>query len=294
MKFLVVDDDPIILKLLTEILIGFGYDNVTRSKSAFDALREIEAQQEPFDCIMLDVQMPEMDGIELCRAIRPIAGYESVPIIMITVMQDLSYIRSAFAAGATDYTIKPFDVIELVERIRLADVVKEPEQARKMAMIRSKAQDASNTINNLVNRTALENFVRNCRTQKLILPAALTIKVSPSEGVSANSIANALVRMFRQTEIFVTYLGEGEALVVCDRFGAIPENVLKLRLRRELSQIYTGLGLPSDVEVTTGGWFSPRPYERASDMAFLDRAVADRSNGWWRKAKARKGGLGVR
>jgi len=117
MKILAVDDDPLILQLLTEVLRVVGFTNLTTCESAHDALGEIERADVPFDCFLLDIQMPGMDGIELTRAIRKLPAHKVSPIVMITAMSDRSYIDNAFAAGASDYVTKPFEIGEVHARL---------------------------------------------------------------------------------------------------------------------------------------------------------------------------------
>ena len=85
------------------------------------ALDMIKAQKVPFDCMLLDVDMPEMDGIELCRRIRTVHGYEDKPILMLTAKTDSISIEKAFAAGANDYIAKPFNLKDIYNRIRVAE-----------------------------------------------------------------------------------------------------------------------------------------------------------------------------
>jgi len=120
LKILAVDDDMMILDLLTVALEHGGHRDVTVSTSPSEALLMVRRADVPFECIMLDVQMPEMDGIELCRNIRMSAGYEETPILMLTAMTERSYIERAFLAGATDYITKPFDVFEIGARVGVA------------------------------------------------------------------------------------------------------------------------------------------------------------------------------
>ncbi|QIE45549.1 response regulator [Pseudohalocynthiibacter aestuariivivens] len=119
MKILAVDDDPIILELLTEVLRVVGFTDVTICESAKEAIETITQSEVPFDCFLCDIQMPEMDGIQLTSAIRKLPEYVSTPILMITAMSDRSYIDNAFAAGATDYVTKPFEIAEVHARMRL-------------------------------------------------------------------------------------------------------------------------------------------------------------------------------
>jgi CheY-like chemotaxis protein len=65
--------------------------------------------------------MPQMDGVELTRRVRTMDGHRRTPIIMITAMSDKSYIDNAFQAGANDYVTKPFDVVDLHSRLKLAE-----------------------------------------------------------------------------------------------------------------------------------------------------------------------------
>jgi CheY-like chemotaxis protein len=80
-------------------------------------LELIDAVVSGFDCFILDVQMPGMDGIELCGQIRAIEVYKDTPIIMNTAVADRDYIDAAFAAGATDYLTKPVDEVEVKARL---------------------------------------------------------------------------------------------------------------------------------------------------------------------------------
>jgi len=129
MKILAVDDDTLILDLLTTVLSNTGHKGVEVSSSAPKALQMVQRSDTPFDCLLLDIQMPDMDGIELCRAIRTVPGYEETPIIMLTAMTERSYIEEAFLAGATDYITKPFDVLEISARIRVAAKLSEAHSA---------------------------------------------------------------------------------------------------------------------------------------------------------------------
>ncbi|MFB2531446.1 PleD family two-component system response regulator [Paracoccus sp. p3-h83] len=119
MRILAVDDDEIILQVLEAILQSTGDFDFTAATGGPQALALIENAQTPFDCILLDIQMPDMDGIELCRRIRTLADYAETPILMVTAMSDRQYIDRAFQAGANDYITKPFEMKELLARIRL-------------------------------------------------------------------------------------------------------------------------------------------------------------------------------
>ncbi len=121
MRILAVDDDQSIVEILELALISMGHEEVQTARCAATALDIIDIAPEPFDCILLDIQMPDTDGVELCAMIRDIAGYRKTPIIMLTAMSDRKYIDRAFIAGATDYITKPFEAIELNTRLAVAE-----------------------------------------------------------------------------------------------------------------------------------------------------------------------------
>ncbi|MEQ9566508.1 MAG: response regulator, partial [Pseudomonadales bacterium] len=117
MKILAVDDDPSILMLLEHALSMSRHHDVTLAFSAREALDTIDRDEVNFDCFLIDIQMPEIDGIDLTQVIRKTPGYERHPILMLTAMHEKSYLDRAFLAGATDYVSKPFDFRNLQARI---------------------------------------------------------------------------------------------------------------------------------------------------------------------------------
>lgn len=125
MRILAIDDDPIYLEILTGILVSAGYDRVKRCSSANAALTLVSQQKEPFDCVLLDIEMPEKDGISLCRELRSRAAYKDTPILMLTASKSVEDIDKSFAAGATDFVSKPIDGLELGSRVRVAKILNE-------------------------------------------------------------------------------------------------------------------------------------------------------------------------
>jgi len=120
-KILAVDDDPFILELLPAMFEQADLNDLHTAPSGPAALEMIDAAKVPFDCLLLDVDMPEMDGIELCGRIRTLPGYENKPILMLTAKTDSISIEKAFAAGANDYIAKPFNLKDIYNRIRVAE-----------------------------------------------------------------------------------------------------------------------------------------------------------------------------
>lgn len=111
-KVLVVDDEESLVDMLVTALRFTGYDVVSES-SGFDALRSIKESRP--DMIVLDVNMPDLDGFEVCRRIRR-DGVDS-PVILLTARDAAEDLRTGFSHGADDYLTKPFSLEELSLRI---------------------------------------------------------------------------------------------------------------------------------------------------------------------------------
>ena len=112
MRILIADDDPQILRALRITLGSHGYDIRTAADGA-EAIRAA-AESHP-DLVMLDLGMPQLDGIEVIEAIR---GWSAVPILVVSGRTGSSDKVDALDAGADDYVTKPFAMDELLARIR--------------------------------------------------------------------------------------------------------------------------------------------------------------------------------
>jgi len=112
MKILVVDDEKLLVKGIKFNLENEGYEVGT----AYDGKTAVEmARQESFDLIILDLMMPEMDGLQACMQIRE---FSNVPVIMLTARGEDADKIMGFECGADDYVTKPFNILELKARIR--------------------------------------------------------------------------------------------------------------------------------------------------------------------------------
>ncbi len=111
---LVVDDVALNLKILRAILEPIGYE-VSFATSGKQALARI-ASAKP-DIILLDLMMPDMDGLEVCQVIKSDPELAEIPIIFLTASQEKEHLLQAFELGAVDYLTKPFNKLELLARI---------------------------------------------------------------------------------------------------------------------------------------------------------------------------------
>ena len=110
-KLLIVDDEPDIVAMLASFFTGKGYQVLT-AQSGREAL--LRAEQSP-DLILLDVSMPDLDGLAVCQAIR---DHISCPILFLTArIEDTDKVRG-FSVGGDDYILKPFSLVELEARVQ--------------------------------------------------------------------------------------------------------------------------------------------------------------------------------
>lgn len=112
-KIMIVDDDPDALAMMEKILSNEGYELIKVSNATEVGLKA--AQMNP-DLILLDFLMPELDGFQVCRALRESEITEDVPIMAVTCLTKEEDIERIFEAGADDYLAKPFKVEQLLEK----------------------------------------------------------------------------------------------------------------------------------------------------------------------------------
>lgn len=112
LRILVVDDEPIVTEVVQRYLLREGYE-VAMARDGIDALRQ--ARETAPDLIVLDLMLPALDGLEVCRQLR---GESAVPIVMLTAKGDESDKILGLGLGADDYLTKPFSPGELVARIK--------------------------------------------------------------------------------------------------------------------------------------------------------------------------------
>lgn len=126
MRILVVDDSEDSRDIAEAALLSAGYMDVATAGSAAEAYKLLgvgngsASEGVDVDLVLLDILMPEIDGIEACARIRSDMRYSDVPVIMVTALHDMEHLANAFVAGATDYVTKPLNRIELIARVRSA------------------------------------------------------------------------------------------------------------------------------------------------------------------------------
>ncbi len=111
-RVLVVDDEPMVVEVLQRYLQRDGF-TVHTARDGADALRE--AQRQPPDLVILDLMLPAVDGLEVCRTLR---RSSQVPILMLTARSDEADKIRGLGLGADDYVVKPFSPNELMARVK--------------------------------------------------------------------------------------------------------------------------------------------------------------------------------
>ena len=115
-RVLVCDDQPEIRELAAAVLrqAGFGVTTAANGRKALESLNEDTA-----DLVLLDINMPEMDGWETLRLIRADHAHDALPVVMFSVKGEISDKVTSLQEGAAGYITKPFGVDELIERIEV-------------------------------------------------------------------------------------------------------------------------------------------------------------------------------
>ncbi|WP_415182680.1 response regulator [Phaeovulum sp.] len=237
MNILAVDDDELQLTVLSATLGSLGFPPARIATSAAIALEEIKESMVPFDLFLLDIKMPNTDGIELCKQIRSMPGYEDAAVIMITALTERSHMDRAFEAGAVDYVTKPFDKIELLTRINVARQVasaKHEADRRKKAFsalqrqvyeIAGSTSGAPATIfgvPNVIDYMVLSNFMLQIPFSRTFSATSFAVKIREFEKLHLSLelepgaiyevltlVAKALSRQLIGRGFFVAYAGSG-------------------------------------------------------------------------------------
>lgn len=263
MKILTVDDDDSFVELIERSLSASDNHQVVKALSGAEAMNILKAQDDAFDCLLFDIQMPELDGITLCRHVRTDPRYSTTPVIMLTAMSQRHYLDNAFAAGASDYLNKPFDFQVLREKLRSwqrsdiahykpaggVDAFGQP-VARTITSsdIDLAAQLEARDLPRLVEYIAFENFVlkRAQQTSKRFCVGAL--KISNFEQLQNDLSSSDLVRVIsafartlsngmRKLDAMFSYRGRGIFLISCPGFARFLKSRLQAALHQSVGQL---------------------------------------------------------
>lgn len=276
LRILVVDDDAVSLRLITHHLTRDGHQVVTASNGK-DAL--VEVLQRGPQMVVTDWMMPEMDGIELCKALRRTTEGRGIYTILLTGREDEDRVVEAFDSGADDYVNKPFNpkillararagqrMIELREQVE-ADRRERARQVSQMAVLNRRLEAAAMTdiLTRLPNRryamSRLEQEVANARRTRSPL-CVIMLDIDHFKAVNdefghdtgdlvLKEAADALRRAIRKSDV-PCRLGGEEFLVICpgsDLGGAIG---VAERVREAIAEHDFGSSFSRPVTVSLG------------------------------------------
>jgi DNA-binding response OmpR family regulator len=153
-NILLVDDLPNNLQLLSDLLTELGY-NVRSVTSGRMALKTLKVKQP--DLILLDIKMPEMDGYQVCEAIKTDEALRDIPIIFVSALDDAFDKVKAFECGGIDYVTKPFQIEEVVARVETQLTI----QRQKIAL-QKEVKKRRETEEVLYQSRALLSSILNC------------------------------------------------------------------------------------------------------------------------------------
>ncbi|MEW9184246.1 fused response regulator/phosphatase [Bacillus mycoides] len=125
MSILIVDDNPVNIFVIEKILKQAGYQDLVSLNSAQELFEythfgKDSSRHNEIDLILLDIMMPEIDGLEVCRRLQNEEKFKDIPIIFVTALEDANKLAEALDIGAMDYITKPINKVELLARMRVA------------------------------------------------------------------------------------------------------------------------------------------------------------------------------
>lgn len=273
-RVLAVDDDPAVLDLLATLLGPAGI----RFTGLSDPLRFWEALEgSPPDLLILDIQMPSVSGIELCRVMRNDPRWAATPVIFLTALTDSAAVQSVFNSGADDFVAKPIFGPELVTRI-----VNRLERTRLLRNA-GEVDPLSGLANRLKFRRTFADFL--CLADRHGQPMGLAVlriddlsRINETCGAAAGDevvrqLGSHLRHEFRSEEFAARWAGNDFAvgLYGLDRPGSVRriEEVLRAFSERH----FTGASA-EDFRVTLSGGVAAYP-EDAPDLDGLLRAAGE-------------------
>lgn len=219
-KILIVDDNNLNLRLLTEILEDEGYE----IRPVNEALKAIEAAKEfKPEIILLDIMMPDIDGFQLCKNMKSDFDLKDIPIIMVTAKTEGTDIKKALELGAFDYVKKPVDEIEVIARVQSAlRYKKNQDKLKDMAM--------KDGLTGLYNHALLvelfdKEFLKQSRAGSNICFAMIDIdyfkKINDTYGhtigdVILMELSDILMDSVRKSDVVGRYGGEEFGIIIPD------------------------------------------------------------------------------
>jgi CheY-like chemotaxis protein len=295
LRILAVDDDPFILGLIPIIAGNAGFADITVASSAEAALDLIVARKAPFDCLVLDIRMPEMDGIDLCARVREIPAYKDAPIIMLTAMKDMDHLERAFKAGANDFATKPFEITEFENRLSaLAQHCKVLRSNRSDDLAGTAKQEAEvikpelfddmaiGSLTNLISHRSIRNYLQQLSVFSATDARVRAVKLDQFDLVSRQTkaikcfsflseAAESIGEVFASSKFAMAYSGNGVFILVSNQEEDLEAVDLEDETQAILNSRSSELGVELDVKFSVSVGTSIQPQVLVSNRA--DKAI---------------------
>ena len=175
-NILIIDDQRTIRVLLADILKQMGYKNVdlaSTSEEGFKIIQNKLKRGEEIDLILLDINLPDNNGVEICEELKKKSEFKDVPIVMITGNEDSATLKKAFAVGASDYITKNVSEIEIKARISSAlnlrkEIKKRNAREKELKKTARKLKAANKKLEEMASQDGLTNLANRRLFDKII------------------------------------------------------------------------------------------------------------------------------
>jgi len=117
MKVLLIDDSTTMRKIQRRALSALGIENVEEASNGREGVDKLQAENYGYNIVLLDMNMPEMGGMEVLKTVRADPKSNNIPIIMCTSVADKEQVMEAIKSGASNYVVKPFTPEDLQKKI---------------------------------------------------------------------------------------------------------------------------------------------------------------------------------
>ncbi|HWR40712.1 MAG TPA: diguanylate cyclase [Patescibacteria group bacterium] len=275
-RILIVDDSPLIRRVLRDALAPDEY-TVTEAVDGEVALGAF--QKERPDLVLLDITMPKIDGIAVCRQMKLLTIEHPVPVLMITGRDDEKSVERAFTVGADEYITKPIHPIVLRHRVRR---LLETEKQRRLLESAAMTDYLTGVLNRRAFTERLQTEVQRARRQKISLSLIMTDidffkRVNDTYGhLSGDEVLKAFAKCLLDAVRVYDFAGRfgGEEFVICLP-GANSEQALMVaeRLRGAVEKFSIPLtGDQGHVSITASFGVALLDNERDTAEELLERA----------------------
>ncbi|NIP29127.1 MAG: response regulator, partial [Candidatus Dadabacteria bacterium] len=212
-RILIVDDEKIVRNLFTEALEMFGYETET-AESGMECLEKVKSGKD-YDLILLDVQMPNLNGIETLKKLKEISP--NLSIIMVSASRDIEHVRGALKEGAYDYIFKPFVMDEISAVIRRA--------MERSNLIKQNLDYQKNLEEKVINQTKeLINLYADT-LEAMVLALDLREKETGYHSYRVTEYSLTLAKALNVSDVELSIIAKGALLHDIGKIG-VPDDIL--------------------------------------------------------------------